>query len=332
MRIFKGSRYTIKVLLTKCNNPEIEDVKISFHTTNPSRYVMVDKGIVVTGNVAEVTISPTLFNSLEDGLLIYTVYGVKDGIAFMGERQSNYYLKSNIYTPEEDDSCNHKLQNRVINLYPADFIEDITITPSEGYDGISQVKIYSNPSLVQSYALYQTLDSLLTNSENLSVDIEYNYMPDNSNSLAGLFDTFEPAREVICNLDIFPEDIIKCVYIKLSQQYITSISNMYTGNDSLGVLTFEAPAKYIEDCENAFKGFAYLQYLYLPNLGDSFKTPQTLDLTGTKIHQDNFRILAKGLYDFKSGSNKYGVSTSYVRGVEEYYHQLFEERGWQCID
>lgn len=331
MRIFKGSRYTIKVLLTKCNNPEIEDVKISFHTTSPSKYVMVDKGIVVTGNVAEVTISPTLFNSLEDGLLIYTVYGVKDGISFMGERQSNYYLKSNIYTPEQDDPCDHKLQDKYITLYPADFTEDIIITPSEGYDGLSQVKIDSNPLFVQSYALYQTLDLIQANSETLCVEIELDYMPENSNSLAGVFDTFEPARNVICNLDIYPEDIIKCVYMRLTQQYISSISNMYTGEDSLGVLTFEAPAKYIEDCENAFKGFAYLQYLYLPNLGDSFKTPQTLDLTGTKINQDNFRILAKGLYDFKSSSNKYGVSTSYVKGVDEYYHPLFEERGWECI-
>lgn len=94
MRLYKGSKYTIKVLLTKSFNVHLEDVAISFYTANPSNSVLVKDGIVVNGNIAEVFISPELFDNLADGLLMYTVYANNDGVGFMGERQSNYYLKT----------------------------------------------------------------------------------------------------------------------------------------------------------------------------------------------------------------------------------------------
>lgn len=139
MRIFKGSRYTIQVLLTKTYTLPIEDVKIAFYTTNPEHNVLVKDNITVNGNIASVVITPELFDGLEDGLLIYTVYATKDGIPFMGERQSNYYLKSNI-------NIESKFEVKTIeDLTPyLDADGNIVITPDAGFEAMGKIVIDKN--------------------------------------------------------------------------------------------------------------------------------------------------------------------------------------------
>ena len=93
-RIYKESRYVLQLLIGKSYGAQYEDVKISFYTKNPSNQVMVDNDITIKRNIAEVKIESTLFDDLEDGLIKYIVYGTKDGIPFIEERISNYFLKT----------------------------------------------------------------------------------------------------------------------------------------------------------------------------------------------------------------------------------------------
>ena len=93
-RIYKESRYVLQLLIGKSYVAQYDDVKISFYTKNPNNQVMVDNGITIKRNIAEVKIESTLFDNLEEGLIKYIVYGTKDGIPFIEERISNYFLKT----------------------------------------------------------------------------------------------------------------------------------------------------------------------------------------------------------------------------------------------
>ena len=93
-RIYKESRYVLQLLIGKSYGAQYDDVKISFYTKNPSNQVMADDDITIKGNIAEVMVDSTLFDNLEEGLIKYIVYGTKDGIPFIEERQSNYFLKT----------------------------------------------------------------------------------------------------------------------------------------------------------------------------------------------------------------------------------------------
>lgn len=100
-RIFKGSTYQLQLLVSKCSVNSIEDIRVSFFTTNPTIQVGVSEDITVAGNIATVRIPSNLFDSLDDGVLNYIVSGIVDGVAFITERQSNYYLKTDTqYIPQ----------------------------------------------------------------------------------------------------------------------------------------------------------------------------------------------------------------------------------------
>lgn len=116
-RIYKGSSYTLQLLIAKSTSSPIENVKFDFFTIDPKVTVLVEDGITIDGNLAKVKIGDTQFDALADGLISYVVYGTRDGMSFMEERQSNYYLKTpegekpvipdvdmnNYYTKEEVD-------------------------------------------------------------------------------------------------------------------------------------------------------------------------------------------------------------------------------------
>ena len=138
-RIYKESRYVLQLLIGKSYGAQYEDVKISFYTKNPNNQVMADDDITIKGNVAQVMVDSTLFDNLEDGLISYIVYGTKDGIPFIEERQSNYFLKTPLdFKPTtcilEDKSVTPSMGNRNDDGY-------IIIEKSEGYDGLSRVVI-----------------------------------------------------------------------------------------------------------------------------------------------------------------------------------------------
>ena len=138
-RIYKESRYVLQLLIGKSYVAQYKDVKISFYTKNPNNQVMVDNGITIKRNIAEVKIESTLFDNLEEGLISYIVYGTKDGIPFIEERQSNYFLKAPLdFKPTtcilEDKSVTPSMGDRNDDGY-------IIIEKSEGYDGLSRVVI-----------------------------------------------------------------------------------------------------------------------------------------------------------------------------------------------
>ena len=138
-RIYKESRYVLQLLIGKSYNAQYDDVKISFYTKNPNNQVMVDNGITIKRNIAEVKIESTLFDNLEEGLISYIVYGTKDGIPFIEERQSNYFLKTPLdFKPTtcilEDKSVTPSMGDRNVDGY-------IVVEEGEGYDGLSRVVI-----------------------------------------------------------------------------------------------------------------------------------------------------------------------------------------------
>ena len=138
-RIYKESRYVLQLLIGKSYNAQYDDVKISFYTKNPNNQVMVDNGITIKRNIAEVKIESTLFDNLEEGLISYIVYGTKDGIPFIEERQSNYFLKTPLdFKPTtcnlEDKSVTPSMGDRNVDGY-------IIVEEDEGYDGLSRVVI-----------------------------------------------------------------------------------------------------------------------------------------------------------------------------------------------
>ena len=138
-RIYKESRYVLQLLIGKSYNAQYDDVKISFYTKNPNNQVMVDNGITIKRNIAEVKIESTLFDNLEEGLISYIVYGTKDGIPFIEERQSNYFLKAPLdFKPTtcilEDKSVTPSMGERNNDGY-------IVVEEDEGYDGLSRVVI-----------------------------------------------------------------------------------------------------------------------------------------------------------------------------------------------
>ena len=141
-RIYKESRYVLQLLIGKSYDAQYKDVKISFYTKNPNNQVMVDNGITIKRNIAEVKIESTLFDNLEEGLISYIVYGTKDGIPFIEERQSNYFLKIPLdFKPGEGGSCN--LENKSVTPSMGERNNDgyIVVEEDEGYDGLSRVVI-----------------------------------------------------------------------------------------------------------------------------------------------------------------------------------------------
>ena len=138
-RIYKESRYVLQLLIGKSYVAQYDDVKISFYTKNPNNQVMVDNGITIKRNIAEVKIESTLFDNLEEGLISYIVYGTKDGIPFIEERQSNYFLKTPLdFKPTtcilEDKSVTPSMGDRNVDGY-------IIVEEDEIYDGLSRVVI-----------------------------------------------------------------------------------------------------------------------------------------------------------------------------------------------
>lgn len=148
-RIYKGSRYILQLLIGKTYGAQYKDIKIFLYTKNPNNQVMAGNNITIKGNIAEVKIESTIFDNIEDGLIKYIVYGTKDGVPFIEERQSNYYLKSNI-DPESGELITCNLEEDVYVEPSMSDVDDngyIIIVPSSGYDGmlkatVSPIKIY----------------------------------------------------------------------------------------------------------------------------------------------------------------------------------------------
>lgn len=149
-RIFKGSRYQLQLLVSQTNS-EIENVKIDFFTTDANQYVEVTEDITIKGNVASVIVGSTLFDNLEDGVLNYIISGTIDGTAFMAERQSNYYLKS-------DSQSNTGASKVIIPIIEAEFEDQngegvMFIKAADfGADGFGEAHVNANNYGMEKFA------------------------------------------------------------------------------------------------------------------------------------------------------------------------------------
>ena len=187
-RIYKESRYVLQLLIGKSYGAQYDDVKISFYTKNPSNQVMVNDGITIKRNIAEVKIESTLFDNLEEGLISYIVYGTKDGIPFIEERQSNYFLKIPLdFKPTtcilEDKSVTPSMGERNNDGY-------IVVEEGEGYDGLSRVVI--DPQTLYNEGINEQKSKLgtisITQNGIYSKEDGYNHIEVNVPDLNGSYD------------------------------------------------------------------------------------------------------------------------------------------------
>ena len=174
-RIYKESRYALQLLIGKSYVAQYKDIKISFYTKNPNNQVMVDNGITIKRNIAEVKIESTLFDNLEDGLIKYIVYGTKDGIPFIEERISNYFLKTPLdFKPgESGTTCNLGIGEYG---FDSNSVGDYELYASDdGYDGWSKmfIHIYGDDGAISVRRASGLLDDFANNIEVL--DFGWNY-------------------------------------------------------------------------------------------------------------------------------------------------------------
>ena len=321
-RIFKGSRNQLLILVSKCTYTSISDVRISFFTTNPSKSVTIDEGIAINGNIAVVDIPQNAFDSLNDGVLSYSVYGTRDGISFMEERQSNYYLRANIMSDDDPayDGC--KLQEKQVS-FNDEYDTSIVVEPDYGYDGMSKVIV----DRIGWYkgSIYRALENrlipeMLQQGEAVAAMMRQ-YLNENEYSLEDFVENYFPELD-----DIYGEQYY---IIPFRGNGCKDISNI--GNAPTVIYFTMDDASEVERCVNTFNGWRYLAVCTLPDLGNSFKEPQTLDMSQTSIKYPDTMYLAESLYDFSKGPNQYGVETSYVKGIDDIGKEHFTKRGWQII-
>lgn len=316
-RIFKGSRNQIQVLVSKCTYASISNVRISFYTTNPSAPVTIEEGITIKGNIAFVDIPQNAFNKLNDGVISYSVYGIRDGISFMEERQSNYYLRGNIMSEDDPTYDGCKLQEKQVGFYD-EYEITLVVEPDYGYDGLSKVIVERTNWIKNS--IYRALENQVIPEmriigEAMAAQMEQ-YLPEHNNSLEGFAG--------YAGLDYYDDYFI----IPFNGNGCKDISNI---GQAPGVIYFTMDATDVERCENAFNGWSYLAVCTLQNLGNAFQEPQTLDMTQTSIKYPDTMYLAESLYDFSKGPNKNGVTTSYVIGIDDMGKEYFTKKGWQCL-
>ena len=210
-RIYKGSTYHLQLLISKFTQPSIEDIRISFYTTRPSDSIAVSEGIVVNGNIADVEIKNTLFNGLEEGLINYIVSGIRDGVTFLEERQSNYYLKNNSTMEEEEVEpqiivINENGEHNVILDYGVKEVnitvdvklpsiqeeknitltenKEYVVTKDEGFDAVEKVNVTVDVPIPQieeekSVSLYAGSTGVITPSDGFDGLKKVNYTIDN---------------------------------------------------------------------------------------------------------------------------------------------------------
>ena len=169
-RIYKESRYVLQLLIGKSYVAQYEDVKISFYTKNPSNQVMADDDITIKGNVAQVMVDSTLFDNLEDGLISYIVYGTKDGIPFIEERQSNYFLK----TPLDFKPTTCNLGEGEFVFGTGDVGRYELNASDDGYDGWSKIYLEIEGGAIKVHRASDLLDAF-NNYSGETLDYGFNY-------------------------------------------------------------------------------------------------------------------------------------------------------------
>ena len=210
-RIYKESRYVLQLLIGKSYVAQYDDVKISFYTKNPSNQVMVDNGITIKRNIAEVKIESTLFDNLEEGLISYIVYGTKDGIPFIEERQSNYFLK--IPLDFKPTTCN--LEEKSVTPSMGDRNNDgyIVVEEDEIYDGLSRVVIDPQILYNEGYGQGKTDGTNEQKSKLESISIIDN----------GVYSKEDGYNHIEVNVNVIPKINVKETGLRLGNSTFTEV-------------------------------------------------------------------------------------------------------------
>ena len=325
-RIYKESRYVLQLLIGKSYVAQYKDVKISFYTKNPNNQVMVDNGITIKRNIAEVKIESTLFDNLEEGLISYIVYGTKDGIPFIEERQSNYFLKAPLdFKPT---TCN--LEDKSVTPSMGDRNNDgyIIVEEDEIYDGLSRVVI--DPQTLYNEGVNEQKSKL----ESISITengvyskedgynhIEVNVIPKINVKDTGLNFAYSTFTEVpewvdfegITDMSYMFSNCYKLQTIPpLNTSNVTNMENMF---DSCYELT-SLPALNAQSLNmSPYNGvFGYNELANLVNFGGflnlkcSLITNKNLRRLPNLTYESCINIL-NGLYDFRGNGDNNTTST-----------------------
>jgi hypothetical protein len=261
-----------------------------------------------------------------------------DGYSYVTVNASNYGEQRYQEGLENGRNEGSNLNDRWITPNNEDIIDDnfLIIFPEEGYDGMSRVVMTRNeisaPNYLyglnaavgeiykdRGYAMIAQIDGIMAN--------------DSRESLDGIFDHEDMYDFVTGN----GKDWVKygiIVPYSLSYDNLTNISYMYSGNLTIPIISCEGiSCQNVVNCEGAFNGWTKLAAMdSLYELGNSFRTEQTLDLSMTQLNNNpNTIILIKSLHNFNSSPSIYGVQTSYIKGLSNFREQI-ENMGWQCID
>lgn len=232
---------------------------------------------------------------------------------------------------EGNENCN--LQDKWIEPFWENLIDDnfIIITPDEGYDGMHRVVMIRTEATAPNwlYSLYVNYNANQAIGDQM-VNAMTSYSITNNGSLSGVFDEYQYT---------IGSDRMEGMDMAFSQgsvnTQLTDISYMYNGDGEIPLVSFAGfdDCSNVENCEGAFNGWTKLSGIdRLTNLGNSFKTEQTLDLSMTKLKDNyNLQCLAKSLYNFNVGPNQYGVERAYIKGLGDQRY-WFEDKGWVCID
>ena len=210
-RIYKESRYILQLLIGKSYVAQYKDIKISFYTKNPNNQVMVDNGITINRNIAEVKIESTLFDNLEEGLISYIVYGTKDGIPFIEERQSNYFLKAPLdFKPTtcnlEDKSVTPSMGDRNVDGY-------IIVEEDEVYDGLSRVVINPQTLYNEGYGQGKTDGANEQKSKLESISITEN----------GTYTKEDGYNQIEVNVNVIPKINVKDTGLNFAYSTFTEV-------------------------------------------------------------------------------------------------------------
>lgn len=328
---------------------EQKQTKQIFVDLNGIYYVEPDEGysalerVVVEVNVpkeANITTLQTTFEDLngEGKWWIYANDLNADGLSYVEVDASNYGEQRYQEGLENGRNEGSNLNDRWITPNNEDIIDDnfLIIFPEEGYNGMSRVVMTRNemsaPNYLyglnaavgeiykdRGYAMIAQIDGIMAN--------------DSRESLDGIFDHEDMYDFVTGN----GKDWVKygiIVPYSLSYDNLTNISYMYSGNLTIPIISCEGiSCQNVVNCEGAFNGWTKLAAMdSLYELGNSFRTEQTLDLSMTQLNNNpNTIILIKSLHNFNSSPSIYGVQTSYIKGLSNFREQI-ENMGWQCID
>ena len=145
-RIYKGSEFTLKLLVPQCENAQIEGLKVVLYTDDPTKATEIfsDK-ITIDGKYVNVKIESYSFDGMNDGVINYIISGDN----FHTERQSNYYIKSpKDYTP----IISGDLQKKEITITTNNSTS--IITNDKGYFGLEEVKVTTDIPMESKYVTF----------------------------------------------------------------------------------------------------------------------------------------------------------------------------------